>query len=512
MYKKYNLLITVFLTGICSLVIEIVGIRMLSPFFGNTMYTVSSVVSVFLAALSFGYYYGGILADKKPLQKVFYFIITLSGICILSTHLLSVFVLPFIGYKLTLLTGPFVSAVILFLLPGFFLGMISPFAIKLQNKKFPKAGVGTVAGEIFFWSTFGSIFGSLITGFVLIPYLGIDKIVIGTGTFLTLLGLIPLSISKINEKLLVLLMSIFVTQLIFLWFYVLVPTRTNALYQQDGVYERLSIVDGKYHGKPVRFFYQDRSNSGAMSLNSDEMVYDFSKFYNVYKVFNPNIKNALVIGAGPFSIPKALHRDKPSMPIDVVDIEPSLYELSKQYFKVPNTRRIRNHVADGRRFLHDSQTKYDYIFSDVYYTLISIPSHFTTKEFFRIAKSKLNNEGMFVAHVIGNLSGNKPSLLFSEVKTFQEVFPNSYVLAVKSKDIKDRQSFILVGYNSSKKIDWNNEKITQNKDLLVRSFPKRIIDLDKIDFSSHLVFTDNYAPIDHFSSEILRESTTERKD
>ena len=47
------------------LIIEVVATRILSPFFGNTIYTVSSVISVVLAALSVGYVIGGRLADRR---------------------------------------------------------------------------------------------------------------------------------------------------------------------------------------------------------------------------------------------------------------------------------------------------------------------------------------------------------------------------------------------------------------------------------------------------------------
>jgi hypothetical protein len=73
-----------------------------------------------------------------------------------------------------------------------FLGTLSPFAIKLQQKEFPKKGIGSITGEIYFWSTLGSIFGSLFTGFVLIPQFGINHIIISVAVILTVLGLLPL--------------------------------------------------------------------------------------------------------------------------------------------------------------------------------------------------------------------------------------------------------------------------------------------------------------------------------
>ena len=78
--KKYSLFFIVFLTGACVLTIEMVATRILSPYYGNTIFTVSSVIGIVLAALSFGYYFGGKMADKHPTPEFFYSIILISGI------------------------------------------------------------------------------------------------------------------------------------------------------------------------------------------------------------------------------------------------------------------------------------------------------------------------------------------------------------------------------------------------------------------------------------------------
>jgi predicted membrane-bound spermidine synthase len=69
---EYLLPLTVFITGACVLVLEIVAVRVLSPYYGNTIYTVSSVISVILAALSLGYYIGGRLSDLG--RQILYFL------------------------------------------------------------------------------------------------------------------------------------------------------------------------------------------------------------------------------------------------------------------------------------------------------------------------------------------------------------------------------------------------------------------------------------------------------
>ncbi len=490
----------VFITGACVLIIEVVAIRVLSPYYGNTIFTVSSVISVILAALSTGYYAGGKFADRHPSLQWFFGIILLGGLALLLFYFIGIIALPILSYALSISVGPLVSSVLLFFLPALLLGTLSPYAVKLQSARFPEQGVGSVAGRIFFWSTTGSITGSLLAGFVLIPNFGLNQIVIANGIMLFLLGLMPLLLLKLGiaKEHLHKSLFAFVSILGLIWFanQQIERLRENVVYSKDGVYEKITIYDGKFEGRPARFFQQDRSGSGAMFLDSDDpadLVYGYTKYYSLYKVFNTKITNALVIGGGAYSIPKALLKEIPDANIDVAETEPSLFELAKKYFRVNDNPRLRNYTEDGRRLLHDSDKKYDLIFSDVYYSLFSIPAHFTTQEFFTIAKDKLGPDGIFIASMIGDLSRQEPSLIMSEIRTFQTVFPNSYFFAVESPAKTDPQNIIFAGYNSDKKID-------------LSAYRDKLINIGRFDLSPYPILTDNFSPVEYLTGRVLQRS------
>jgi len=506
--KKYSLPFVVFLTGACVLIIEVVATRILSPYYGNTIFTVSSVISVVLAALSAGYFFGGRLADKYPSEKIFYLIILSGGASVLLLWLLVRSFLPMIGYGFSLVSGPIISAFILFFLPSLLLGALSPFAVKLEAVRLAGRGVGSISGGIFFWSTLGSIFGSLSAGFVLIPRFGISRIVLSVAVTLIILGtagyLLGLSV-KAHKKEFIKIIAIIIVVMFLLG---VVPLwKRNVVYSRDGIYERITIYDREYEGRPTRFFEQDRSGSGAMFLDSDELVYDYTKYCALYEVFKPDLKTALVIGGGAYSIPKAIIKDRPEAVVDVSEIEPSLFKLAKEYFAVPETDHIRNFTEDGRRLLHDSDKKYDMIFSDVYYSLYSIPAHFTTQEFFKIARDRLSADGIFVANLIGDLSRQEPSLLLSEIKTFQTVFLNSYFLAVDSPVKIGSQNIIFVGYNSEKIIDLSGSEISGHSNAIIRSLDEKNISLDRFEFSPYPILTDDYSPVEHLTADLVKKKT-----
>jgi spermidine synthase len=512
-FKEFLLLATVFITGASSLIVEVVGLRVLSPYYGNTIFTVSSVVSVILLALSCGYYLGGKLADRRATLRSFFGLIFVSGIVLLLFYSLGALLLPVLGAKLSIVLGPLVSAMLLFFPGAMLLGTLSPYAVKLQSLHLGKESVGSATGGIFFWSTLGSIGGSLSAGFVLIPRFGIDRILIANGLVLALVGLVPLLFlgdahKKTVLPIVALICALGTTAGAARY------SRRDALYVKDGVYQKISIYDGEYNGRPTRFFQQDQNSAGAgegaMFLDSDDpadLVYDYTRYYALYKIFTPQVKNALVIGGGAYSVPKALLREIPQASVDVVDIEPSLFSLGQRFFKLPESRRLHNHVEDGRRFLRDSSTQYDLIFSDVYYSFFSVPPHFATREFFTIARDKLAPNGIFIANMIGDLSRQPQSLVMAVIKTFQLVFPNTYVFAVSWPDKTDSQNIMLVAYNSDQRIDLSSQSILASSDSLVRSLPYKLVDVNRrFDLSPYPVLTDNYAPVEYLTAHVLERA------
>lgn len=495
----------VFVTGGAVLIVEVTATRILSPYYGNTIYMVSSVISVILGALSIGYWQGGLAADKKPSEHEFYKIIYKSGGSLFLLFLLILLILPIGGHLLSLKSGPFVWALILFFPPSYLLGMLSPFAITLAHKEHPTEGLGRTTGQIFFWSTAGSIAGSLSAGFLLIPHVGVESIIFGTTLTLVLLGGIGhFFTGKKKNKDAIFFLILFLIAITGTFMMTREHPSPNVLFVHDGVYERLAVMDLPYAGKPARFFLQDKSVSGVMYLNDDTLAAEYTRYYALYKFFVPHLTRALVIGGGAYSIPKALHADIPLAKIDVAEIEPSLENIAQTYFRLPKTPEIVTHIADGRRLLYDTKESYDMIFSDVYYSLYSIPIHFTTKEFFAEAKEKLSPGGIFVANIIGSKERTPESFLFSEIRTMHEVFPNMEVFAVESTTSPMVQNFILLGINGTTTLSANTPLSKEDAQLLTQ-FSAHEIPLKEDTLLPYTILTDDYAPVEHLVGALFAE-------
>jgi spermidine synthase len=501
-FRKNFLLFIVFITGMAVLVIEVTATRILAPYFGNTLFTVSSIIGVVLGALSLGYYLGGLLADKHPKLAVFFLLILSAGLFSLLIQFSANIFLPFLGGSLGMKAGPPIASFFLFFVPSLLLGMMSPFAIKLKAETLQ--GVGKTSGDVFFWSTLGSIAGSFLTGFFLIPHWGVSQILLATGLLLTVIGLGGIWLIKKDfpKKYL----GIF---LVFIFFFVFSnlsasPLPKGVVFQEDGLYSQIKIEDTQWGGERIRLLRLDNWEEGAISLESDKLPFAYTRYYQLYKIINPQAEKALFLGGGAYSNPRQILLEENNIQeVGVVEIEPSLYPLAKKYFQLPEDSRLLNYLTDGRRYLKENDKSYDLIFADVYSSLYSIPIHFTTQEFFSLAESRLTEDGVFLMNIIGRLEGKGSELLLSEIKTFNSVFEKCYLIPVYSSDQGEIQNYILFGLkNDASSIDWD-QKILEDEEGAITYLSERIILVEDLDLRSSLILTDNFAPIEYFTAKLF---------
>jgi len=490
---KNFLLFIVFITGAAVLVIEVTATRILAPYFGNTLFTISSIIGVILGALSLGYYLGGVLADRHPRLSVFFLLILAAGLFSLLIQLFSETFLPLLGGMLGMKVGPPVASLILFFVPSFLLGMMSPFVIKLKARELKK--IGKVSGSVFFWSTLGSIAGSFLTGFFLIPHWGISRIIFYTGILLIIIGLFGGWLTRKNPaKNRFQIFSLFLIIVVFAFSLATLfrSLPKSILYQKDGLYSQITIENIQWQGEEARFLYLDRSAEGGIFLESDELPFAYTQYYSLYKIVNPQAEKALFLGGGAYSNPRKILLEKNNIQrVDVVEIEPVLYSLAQQYFKLPVGTRLFNHLTDGRRYLQETSQRYDLIFADVYSSLYSIPIHFTTQEFFALAESRLAENGLFLINIIGRLEGEGRDLLLSEIKTFHLIFEKTYLFPVASPDRQKLQNYIFLGLkNGSPGIDWSGEQ-------------KKPINPRDLNLRSAFILTDDFVPVEYLTAQLF---------
>ena len=165
----------VFLSGAALLGVEIAASRVLAPTFGSSLYVWGALIGVVLTGLSIGYWAGGALADRWPSPYLFVGAIALGAGLVLAIPVVDEWVLEQVvtwdpGPRL----DPLVAAIILFGPMSVVLASVSPIAVRLAARSLDR--LGTVAGRLFSISTAGSIAGTFVTAFWLVPEYGTDQV------------------------------------------------------------------------------------------------------------------------------------------------------------------------------------------------------------------------------------------------------------------------------------------------------------------------------------------------
>ena len=174
---KYKLEFVVFLCGAVVMTFELLGSRILGPYFGTSIFVWTSLIGIIMGSLSLGYYFGGKIADKNSSFKNLSLIILLSAVFIGVTILTKDYwlIFPQLIFANNQVSSIFAS-IVLFLPANICLGMVSPYAIKLKMNNLETSA--STAGNLSAISTLGSIVGTFLSGFYLIPNFGTNKLLI----------------------------------------------------------------------------------------------------------------------------------------------------------------------------------------------------------------------------------------------------------------------------------------------------------------------------------------------
>ncbi|HTP40061.1 MAG TPA: fused MFS/spermidine synthase [Steroidobacteraceae bacterium] len=162
-------------SGFYVMAIELLGGRLLAPYFGSSIYVWGAIITVFMLALSLGYLAGGAWSMRAPSLRRLGLLLLLAALASLPVLLWGDAVLDRLSISVRdPRLGSLLGAVLLFFLPTFISGMISPYAVRLLVAD--RGSSGRSAGGLYFVSTFGSAAGTLLTSFFLVLWLEVDQI------------------------------------------------------------------------------------------------------------------------------------------------------------------------------------------------------------------------------------------------------------------------------------------------------------------------------------------------
>lgn len=473
---------------------EIIGARIVSPYIGTSTYVWTSLIGIILAALSIGYWIGGKLADRKPELSVLAFAIFISGGLVSLTILINEPILTAISSsKVGLELKAMSAALFLFAPASVALGFVIPYATKMRISSL--ADTGKTVGMLNALSTIGSIGGTFVAGFVLIPFVGSTRslYLIAATLFILSIILAPFALSRVSIAcLLLFVFGIGTTE--FSAYYL---RHNYQFFDIDTEYSRIRIFDttDRKSGRPITALTTDPySVQSAMFKDSDDLVLSYTKFYHLVSEYRPKHKNTLMIGGAGYSFPREHLRTYPESKIDVVEIDSGMTQAARDHFGLKDDPRLRIFHEDGRIFLNNAASaQYEVVMLDAFGSLFSIPYHLTTVEAVRQLYKVLDVDGVVILNLGSAITGEAAGFFNAELATYRSVFEYVDVYKVdNSLTDTGLQNIILVA--SKKKINTGTDASTEAvQKLLVNKISPAVP-------NTNLILTDDLAPVEYYSS------------
>ena len=462
-------------SGTAALTYEVLWTRELSLVFGSTVYAVSMMLAAFMSGLSLGAWLGGKWADRSKNLIVLFGSLEV-GIAVFGLLSLPlVQVLPTLYFYVYDAIRPefwmfFVFQMLLsffiMLVPTTFMGATFPVVTKINTPDLDE--LGTDVGNVYSINTLGSIAGSMATGFLLIPLIGVKSTTfIAAGLNLAVaLSMywnagrwprLPFVAAGAGSLILVGAFGLSTTDVAFAHgFYRIGDFEDYAAYEAyreqvvteyfaDDVHGRVVVFSDNQGGRYLQ-------NSGKVEGSTDildKQTTALLAWLPIAAAEDP--ESALVVGLGTgFTTERALESDVDR--VDTVEINHSVLEASRLFVgdRVESNPRSEIFVTDARNYLATTERTYDVITSEPSYPLSTHVSHLFTLEFYELAREHLNDNGILCQWIPRYLLRDEDTLMM--LKTFQEAFPQVYVWG-SNQGQDEAVDMLLIGVNGDRILD-----------------------------------------------------------
>ncbi|HLC83128.1 MAG TPA: fused MFS/spermidine synthase [Bacteroidia bacterium] len=470
-----------FIEGGSVMAAELLGAKMLAPYFGSSLYVWASVLAITLGGLAVGYFAGGILSykSKNPLT-LFYVLLAAAAFTILMPFS-SKMILWLVGSH-SLIPSVIVSASCILFPPVFMMGMVSPLIIRAITVDVEHSG--KAAGAIYAISTVGGILATFAFGFYIIPNFGLTTPSIITGI---VLGIIPF-IVIIKQKQIAKAAGFF---LLCVW---AVSTSSYSfsstikrVYTAEGLLGQIVVLDYPHYNKDTvldgysRWLFVNRVSQTMYDSLADESKGEEKYFTYVYRISDyvdsfPKTSKSLLIGLGGGSVAKKLIEK--GFEVDVCELDQRIADVAKKYFYLSPKVNIK--VDDGRHFIRTCTKKYDIIVLDMFKGE-DPPNHVFTEESLTALKEMLNPNGIIFVNSLGYFEGSIGKSMRSVYKTFQAAGFN--VRALSTDPDPDQRNILFYASKGE-----------------IKSHPD-FIDEKKMDLNDAVVLKDEYPVLDILNAE-----------
>ena len=414
----------IFLTGAATLALELLASRVMTPYFGVSLYIWTGILSITLVALACGYWWGGRLAARLSgarhdgsLAMAFLLMPAVGALSLVLACLAYPHVFPLLAGQ-DLVLGAFGACLLLLAVPLVVTSAMNPLLIAMHIRSSAAAGRpgDAGAGRVFFTSTVGSVAGVVVTAFYLIPTFSNFVSLLIVALMLALLplaGLRPATSAPARRKpLAIVAMAALIASATMLWqadAYLarMWPVKYSGL--EWTVEDRVGSIFGTVKvlrstpvdasGRFVRVYFQDGLIQNRMY--SDGQPYTFYTFAleALALSYHPEMRTALVLGLGAGVVPTRLAAR--GVDVTAVEIDPASFAVARRYFGL-DTAKFRAVQADARTYLRSCAGGQDVVVVDLFHG-DGTPDYLITRDFFADLRRCLSARGVVVFNTFADL-------------------------------------------------------------------------------------------------------------
>lgn len=439
---------------------ELIGAKILAPYFGTSLYVWTSVMALTLGGLACGYFLGGRASQRKNHEKILMQTVLAAAAYMCCLPFISTFFL-YLAVNVPLIPATIFSSAVVLFPPVFMMGMVSPLLIKSLTTS--KEDSGKRAGEVYAISTVGGILFCFITGFYLIPQWGINYPLF----FISLLLAAFPVYYFFRSKLFVPLIIYFLCAASLLYN---ASKKNNTVYVSEGLLGKLEVRDAIYQFSPdkkpdsCRLLLANNIIQSVINLKSGRSELEYVSLFNKnLELIGNKPQNALLLGLGGGAQANELCRQ--NIKVTAIELDDRIVDISKKYFGLdPAVNVIHD---DARHALYNLKEKYDLVLMDMF-NAEAIPAHAISIQCFEKIRSLLSENGVIVINTYGYLKDEAASGNLILLKTLQKAGFSTKICYIGDKQHEDYRNFEI--YASAK-------PFTQD---LVASLEERIPDLSSI--------------------------------
>lgn len=423
-------LAVVFIASAAVLVLEILAGRLLAPYVGVTLSTFTGIIGTILAGISLGAWLGGRAADRGDARR-------LIGPLLIGGAVGALAGIPLVSWLGPSLQGGGAAAIVALAVSGFFLpaalwSTVTPLVAKVLLRSTDETG--RVVGLVSAVGTAGALFGTFITGFVLVAELPSRPIVFGTAGVLAAGGL---ALAGGGSRLIA-------SSLVALGVAGGAAAASPQPCQTETRYYCIRIVPDPAREGGATLWLDDLRHSYVDEDDPTHLEFSYAQtFSDVLSVMASDQVHALHIGAGGFTFPRYLDATRPGSSSVVLEIDPGLVEIGKESLGFEETESVVVEIGDARLTIGElGDAEFDIAIGDAFGGL-SVPWHLTTVEFLLEVDRVLKPGGFYVMNLI-----DRPPIDFarSEAATLSQVWEHVAVLAPPARlQGEVGGNFVLVG-------------------------------------------------------------------